>query len=67
MACITLLAPPMAMTTTQLARAVRYENAAVWQFDGLLESKPLRLSWVVVTDADGNRRLQMHWASMVEE
>jgi len=25
------------------------------------EVRSVRMSWVVVTDATGNRRLQMHW------
>jgi hypothetical protein len=62
MACITLFAPPMAMATTQLARAVHYE-AASQQFDGSVPRNSLRMSWVVVTDNNGNRTLRMQWAS----
>ena len=65
MACITLL-PPMAMTTTQLARTVRYEAAEVWQFDGGHDCTSLRLSWVVVTDEGGNRHLRMQWSSAAD-
>jgi hypothetical protein len=62
MACITLFAQPMAMATTQLARAIHYENLAACQHDGNVEHKPLSMSWVVVTDNNGNRKLQIRWA-----
>lgn len=61
MATITLIAP-MAMATTQLARVVRYEEASVWQ-QSRAERMPLRMSWVVAIDSDGNRRLQMQWGT----
>jgi hypothetical protein len=60
MACITLVAP-LAMTTTELTRAIHYELAWTGQSRIHVESNSLRLSWVVVTDCDGNRRLQMQW------
>ncbi|MFZ0774574.1 MAG: hypothetical protein ACLP56_15460 [Candidatus Sulfotelmatobacter sp.] len=50
MACMTLLAPPVAMATTQLARVIRYEVSAPWQEQNT-ECQPLRMSWVVVTGA----------------
>ena len=59
MACMTLIAP-MAMATTQLARVVRYEEASVLE-DPRLERSPLRMSWVVATDGDGKRKLQIQW------
>lgn len=62
MACMTLFAPPMAMTTTPLARVVQYQDAPAWQLEANVESKPLRMSWVVVTDKNGSRRLQIQWA-----
>ena len=67
MACMTLFAQPMAMTTTQLEHAIRNEDAAVWQFDVALRSKSLRMSWIVVTDEEGRRRLQMQWASVAND
>lgn len=59
MACMTLIAP-MAMATTQLARAIPYEEGSVWQ-EPRPERKPLRMSWVVAGDRDGKRKLQMQW------
>jgi hypothetical protein len=63
MACIILFAQPMAMATTQLARAIRYEPPFTWQQESKAECSSLRMSWVVVTDQQGNRQLRMHWAS----
>ena len=63
MACITLFAQPMAMATTQLARVIHYENAFICRWEGDVERKSLRMSWVVVTDKNGHRQLRMQWAS----
>ena len=63
MACITFIAPLMAMATTQLAREIHYQDAPVWQPEGNLEHNSLRMSWVVVTDENGNQRLRMQWAT----
>jgi hypothetical protein len=62
MSCITFFAQPLAMATTQLARMVRSETASVWQFEDMMDRKLLSMSWVVVTDSNGNRKLQMQWA-----
>lgn len=62
MACITLFAQPMAMATTQLARAIRYQDVSACQLEGDVEHKSLSMSWVVVTDNNGNRKLQIQWA-----
>jgi len=62
MACMIVLAPALAtMATTQLARVVRCEPALAWQPQSNVERTPLRMNWVVVTDADGSRRLRMCW------
>ena len=63
MACITFIAPLMAMATTQLARETHYQDGPVWHADRNLEGNSLRMSWVVVTDENGNRRLRMQWDS----
>lgn len=63
MACITLFAQPMAMATTQLVR-VHHEDATLWQVEPKAEQKPLRMSWVVVTDENGKRQLRMHWVTV---
>jgi len=60
MACMTLLAQPMAMATTQLARVIRYEVSAPWEEQNS-GRQPLRMNWVVVTDKSGSRRLRMQW------
>ena len=61
MACMTLIAQPMTMTTTQLARAIRYDEVFTRQMESNLV-QDLRMSWVVVTDGNGNRKLQIEWA-----
>jgi len=65
MACITLAAP-MAMATTQLARAAHYEHIRVGRLEINVERTPLRMSWVVVTDSAGNRKLKMLWTPSAE-
>jgi hypothetical protein len=62
MACMTLLAPPVAMATTQLARVIRYEVSASWHEQDT-ERQPLRMNWVVVTSKNGGRRLRMQWVA----
>lgn len=60
MACRTLFAQPMAMATTQLARVIHYQDA-LEQLEGNLERNSLCMSWVVVTDGNGGKKLQMQW------
>ena len=66
MACIILIAQPLAMATTELPRAIRYQDAAASEWIPVAENSPVRMSWVVVTDNDGAQRLLMHWASAVD-
>jgi hypothetical protein len=61
MACITLFALPLAMATTQLARAIHHEDALTSPWISNVERKSLSMSWVVVTDNNGNRQLQIQW------
>jgi len=63
MACITLFAQPLAMATTQLVRAIRYEPALFPQQECKAECSSPRMSWVVVTDRQGNRQLRLQWTS----
>ena len=63
MACITLVAQPLTMATTQFARVVQYEDAPASQFEVKVDRSPLRMNWVVVTDSDGRPQLRMNWAS----
>jgi hypothetical protein len=65
MACMTLFAQPMAMATTQLARVLPYEDACT-QLEGNPEHNSLRMSWVVVTDDNGGKKLQMQWTPSAE-
>jgi len=44
MACMTLLVPPVTMTTTQFARSIRYEVSASRQQQHT-ERQPLRMNW----------------------
>jgi len=66
MTCITRFAQPIAMAPTQLARISRHETASTRGWEGNVERKFLRMSWVVVTDEKGNRQLRMQWASADE-
>jgi hypothetical protein len=61
MACMTLLASPMAMATTQFARVFRLRRAAPWpeQYTG---RQPLRMNWVVVTGKNRSRVLRVQRA-----
>jgi hypothetical protein len=61
MACVTAFAKPMAMPTTQLTGVIQYEDAASWQLESNAGRKPLRMSWVVVTDNHGRRQVRMQW------
>jgi hypothetical protein len=61
MTCMTALAQPMAMATTQLARVIRYEVSAPRQEQNAGHTP--RMNWVVVTDSVGNRVLRMQWVA----
>jgi hypothetical protein len=63
MACMTLFAHPLAMATKQLVRVQQYEDASNSTIECKMERSPLHMSWVVVTDGDGNYRLCIRWAS----
>jgi hypothetical protein len=59
--CMTALAQPMAMATTELARVIRYDvSAPRWEQN---TGQTPRMNWVVVTDSVGNRVLRMQWAA----
>jgi hypothetical protein len=62
MACMTSLAQPMAMATTQLAREISYEVSAP-QHEQPTGRQLLRMNWVVVTGKNGSRVLRMQWAA----
>ena len=52
MTCMTALAQPMAMATTELARVIRYDVSAPRQEQN--RGHAPRMNWVVVTDGVGN-------------
>jgi hypothetical protein len=61
MSCMTLFAFPT-MMTTQLAQTVSHEASEVVPVSFAADRKQaLSMSWVVVTDANGKRRLRMCW------
>ncbi|HXM09173.1 MAG TPA: hypothetical protein VN946_04400 [Terriglobales bacterium] len=59
MTCMTVVAQPLAMATTQLASVIRSEGPALRQ-EQKTGNTP-RMNWVVVTGKDGNRVLRMQW------
>jgi hypothetical protein len=61
MCCTSLIAQETTMATTQLTRAACYEITWPTQEKQETHDRPLRMSWVVVTDANGKRQLRMQW------
>jgi hypothetical protein len=61
MSCITALLSPAAVATRQLAQAKCYEIAVSWPMEETVNRKCLSLSWVVVTDKSGKRRMEARW------
>ena len=61
MACTELLAPPVAMATTQFVRKIgsHVSTTRPWELNNRL--KPLRMNWVVATGKNGARGLRLHW------
>lgn len=66
MACLTLSASRMAMstTTTQLTRTVRHEFCAPTHSEQNFERRIPSMNWVVVTGNDGVPHLRMHWTAI---
>lgn len=61
MSCLSLFAFPT-MMTTQLARTACHETPEALPVSFAPERKQaLSMSWVVVTDENGNRQLRMSW------
>jgi hypothetical protein len=60
MACITLLAPPVAMATTQFACKIPCHSTALPQ-EQSTKLQTLRMNWVVVTAKNGTRSLRVQW------
>lgn len=61
MSCMTLTAQDVTMTTRQFTRALCFESCLPMEELFVPRHQPLRMNWVVVTDENGNRRLQMGW------
>jgi hypothetical protein len=61
MACMIQFAPAIAMATTPLARVDHFEDVSNWHIRQNVEHSPLRMNWVVVTEGNGSRKLQMQW------
>lgn len=61
MSCITVFATPAAMATRQLAQAECYDVCVSWPTETQVDRKRLSLSWVVVTDESGKRRMEARW------
>jgi len=66
MCCITFVAQQATMATTQLTRAGGYEIGWPRQ-NQETEFRPLRMSWVVVTDENGSCPLRMCWNAEEKE
>jgi hypothetical protein len=64
MTCMTLFAQPLAMATTQLVSMVQHEDTFSCHVEPKTEHKPVRMSWVVVTDESGKRQRRMHWVAV---
>lgn len=61
MCCTTLIALETTMATTRFMRADCFESCRPSKDEKTPEQKQLRMSWVVVTDENGNRELRMQW------
>ena len=61
MCCTTLIAQEETMATMQLTCAACCEISWPTQEKQETQNRPLRMSWVVVTDENGKRQLRMHW------
>lgn len=57
----TLNALEITMATTQFMPTVSQESSLPAEEYFITEHQPLRMNWVVVTDDNGNRRLEMAW------
>ena len=65
MCCATLTVQETTMATTQLMRAAVCEVCWPRHEEARAGFRPPRMNWVVVTDENHNRRMQMRWAPPV--
>lgn len=56
-----LILQPATIPTTSLSRAARYSNCRPVDEKSETEFRPVHIEWLVASDANGKRRLQMHW------
>jgi hypothetical protein len=61
MACVTTIAPSLAMATTQFKQGICHGTLFPYRTERNGEPKIPRMNWVVVTDKTGNRHLRIHW------
>ena len=61
MACITLLAQPLSMATTQFTRATCFEAHVTGSSELSTQPVFLRMNWVVVSGKSGRPRLRAQW------
>jgi hypothetical protein len=60
MSCVTLNAFDVSMATTQFTCAAYHEVRWPLHTTHEIETRPLRMNWVVVTD-ENEKRLRMQW------
>jgi hypothetical protein len=56
-----LILQPATIAATSLSRAACYDKSLPVDEKHQTEFRPVHINWVVATDANGKRRLQMHW------
>lgn len=60
MSCITLVMQPT-MATTRLVRPICCVDSVAEPALTIVERPQLNMSWIVVTDENGNRQLRIRW------
>jgi hypothetical protein len=58
----TLSLQPATMATKPLTQSACYDIRPPVHEKSEAGGRPKHMNWVVVTDTNGSRRLQMHWA-----
>ena len=61
MCSTTLSLPPVTIATQSLVWAASYDIHRAVDEKAEHEFRPVCMNWVVVTDPNGHRQLQMHW------
>jgi hypothetical protein len=55
------------MATTRLVRPICCADSETESMLTMAERPPLHMSWVVVTDENGKRRLRMRWTATEDD